>query len=226
MRIIKIKEIVAFRRKSDRSRISFVNNLKKERKPESDISGGGDYWISCLSAIGNVFKYGDKIFLDNKIDLLSKKIRHTKILRIKNQFQRNINILTIFGDFDFQKIKPEVELTFLRKPNDISILDINGLQIQVKPDLVFSYTINNDREIGAVWFIAQIEGFDKFELGMFTDALYRYLLNNHSKDFIINPHYCVAVDVYKGQSISYEEIKNKNIHSLLDETVKEVKKVL
>lgn len=226
MRKLRIKELVTFRRKSDRSRKAFVNNLKMEQNPESDISSGGDYWISSLSAIRKVFKCDDKIFLDKKIELLSKKSQQTEIHRIKNQFQRNINILTGFADFDLQKIKPEVDLTFHNKPNDFSIININGLQIQVKPDQVYSYSINGHREIGAVWFIAQINGYDIIELGMFTDVLYRYLLNNYSNDFIINPSYCVAVDVFKGQAISYDDIKKGRVHSLLEKTVNEIKGLL
>jgi len=226
MEKIRIKELVQFRRKSERSKITLVNNLKLNKTSEIDSSSGGDYWISCLSAIANSFKYNTIEFLGEKIDLLIEKIRTTEDKRIKNEFQRNVDVLYSFGDFDFQEIKPNAELTFLKKPTDKSILDINGLPIQAKPDHVFTFSINNSEEIGAVWFIAQLDGFDKGELGMFVDILYRYLDKHFSKDFYVNTSYCIAVDVNKAQRISYKDIEEGRIPILLDQTVNDIKKLL
>ena len=226
MEKIRIKELVQFRRKSERSKITLVNNLKLNKTSEIDSSSGGDYWISCLSAIANSFKYDTIEFLGEKIDLLIEKIRTTEDKRIKNEFQRNIDVLYSFGDFDFQEIKPNTVLKFLKKPTDKSILDINGLPIQAKPDHVFTFSINNSEEIGAVWFVAQLDGFDKVELGMFVDILYRYLDKHFSKDFYVNTSYCIAVDVNKAQRISYKDIEEGRIPKLLEQTVNDIKKLL
>lgn len=226
MEKIRIKELVDFRRKSERSKITFVNNLKLNKKSENDSSSGGDYWISSLSAIENSFKYNNKEFLGEKIDALNEKISANKDKRIINQFQRNVDILSSFGDFDFQEIKPNAELTFLKKPNDRSIIDINGLPIQAKPAHVFTFSINKSQEIGAVWFIAQLGGFDKGELGMFVDILYRYLDKHFSKDFYVNTSYCIAVDANKAQYVSYKDIEEGRIPKLLDQTINDLKKIL
>ncbi|MCF8337920.1 MAG: hypothetical protein K9I74_08050 [Bacteroidales bacterium] len=223
MEKIRIKELVQFRRKSDRSKKTFVKNLKSNQESDKDNSGGGDYWKSCLSAIGNVFKYNDEYFLDEKIALLNEKIGYTEDKRIKTQFQRNVDILTNFTDFDFKEIKPNASLTFHKKPIDKSILDINGIPLQAKPDHVFSFSINNSEEIGGVWFIAQIDGYNKEELGMFVDILYRYLYKHFSKDFYVNTTYCIAVDVYKGQYVSYEDIEKGYIPKLIEQTIDEIK---
>ena len=226
MEKIRIKELIKFRRKSDRSRITLVNNLKLNKALENDSSSGGDYWISCLSAIANAFKYDNSDILDEKIDLLIEKIRTHEDKRIKNQFQRNIDVLYNFEDFDFQELKPNADLIFLKKPTDISILDINGLPIQAKPDHVFTFSINNSEEIGAVWFIAQLDGFDKGELGMFVDILYRYLNKHFSKDHYVNTSYCIAVDVNKAQRINYKDIEEGRVPRLLEQTINDIKKLL
>lgn len=45
-----------------------ANNLKKEKKPNSE--SGGDYWITSLSAISNVFKTENVELLNEKISSL------------------------------------------------------------------------------------------------------------------------------------------------------------
>lgn len=226
MEKIRIKELVKFRRKSERARITLVNNLKLNQALENDSSSGGDYWISCLSAIANTFKHDDVELLSEKIDLLSEKIKATQDKRIKDEFQRNIDVLYNFGDFDFEELKPNVELTYLKKPTSKSILDIKGLPIQAKPDHVFTFSINNSEEIGAIWFIAQLDGFNRGELGMFADILYRYLDNHYAKDFFVNTSYCIAVDVNKVQLVSYNDIEEGKVPKLLDQTIEDIKKLL
>jgi hypothetical protein len=226
MEKIRIKELVKFRRKSERARITFVNNLKLNQALENDSSAGGDYWISCLSAIANTFKHDDVELLNEKIDLLIEKIKVTQDKRIKDEFQRNIDVLYNFGDFNFKELKPNVELTYLKKPTNKSILDIKGLPIQAKPDHVFAFSINNSEEIGAIWFIAHLDGFDRGELGMFVDILYRYLNKHYAKDFFVNTSYCIAVDVNKAQRVRYKDIEEGKIPKLLDQTIEEIKKLL
>lgn len=226
MEKIRIKELIKFRRKSVRARITLVNNLKLNQAMGNDRSSGGDYWISCLSALANTFKYDDTELLNEKIDLLIEKIKATQDKRIKNEFQRNLDVLYNFSDFDFHELKPNVKLTYLNKPTNKAILDVKGLPIQAKPDYVFTFSINSREEIGAVWFIAQLDGFDSEELGMFVDILYRYLVKHYSKDFFINASYCIAVDVNKVQRVTYKDIEEGKIPRLLDQTIDDIKKLL
>lgn len=226
MEKIRIKELVKFRRKSERSRITLANNLKLEKKSDGADSSGGDYWISCLSAIANAFKYDNLELLDEKIDLLNDKIIATDDKRIKNQFQRNADVLHNFKEFDFEELKPNEEFVYQKKPKAKSILQIKGLPIQAKPDHVFTFATNESDEIGAVWFIAQLDGFNKGELGMFVDILYRYLITHFSEDFFVNTSYCFAIDVNKGQSVSYKDIEEGRVPKLLEKTIEDLKKLL
>lgn len=224
MKKVTIKNLIKFRGKNDRTKITFVHNLKKEKK-KSDDGSGGDYWISCLSVIRNTFKNDNTDLLDEKIDLLRDKIKVSEIKRIKDQFQRNIDIVNNFKDYDFQHLKPNTDLTFLKQVKHQFLLDIKGLPVEAKPCHIFSFSENNSEEIGGIWFIAQLKGFKKSELGMFADILYRYLDKHYSKKFYVNPDYCIAVDLYNGQEVNYTEIKNGNIPILIDSTLDDLKKV-
>ena len=226
MEKIKIKDLVNFRRKSERARITQVSTLKLKKALNTDNPSGGNYWISCLSAISNVFINNKIELLNEKIDLLIEKIKVTQDKRIKDQFQRNIDVLYNFEEFDFQNLKPDAILTYIKKPAYKSIIEILGLPIHVKPDHVFTFSINNSEEIGAVWFIAQVDGFDKGELGMFVDILYRYLDKHYSGNFFVNSNYCIAVDVNKAQHINYKDIEENSIPIILEQTINDMKKLI
>ena len=222
MEKISIKKLIDFRSKSERSKKAFASNLKQDKKSEN--SSGGDYWISCLSTIGNIFKSDNLDLLNDKIELLQDKIENTEFRRTKSMFQRNIDILYSFEDFDFNSIRPNKDLNFHKKPGPKSIININGLPIQARPHHVFSFSNNDNLEVGAVWFVAKLDGYKKGELGMFTDILFRYLNKNFSEDYTANPYYCIAIDVFSGQKVDYVDIQKEKIPILLDVTIDEILK--
>lgn len=224
MKKVTVNNLIEFRRKSERTRITFANNLKKEKEKTED-SSGGDYWISGLSAVRNSFKYNNEELLDDKIAELVDKIRVTEINRIKNQFQRNIDILNNFKDYDFKHLKPVSDVTFLKQPKFKSILDIKGFPVEAKPCHIYTFSESNSEEIGGIWFIAKLNGYKKSELGMFADILYRYLDKHYSKDFHINPNYCIAVDLFNGQEVNYSEIENGEVPILIELALDELNKL-
>ncbi|QDW20477.1 hypothetical protein [Flavobacterium sp. KBS0721] len=224
MEKITVKQLIKFRGKSERTKITFVKNLDKEKIKSPDDSGG-DYWISCLSAIRNTFKFDNADLLDEKINLLVDKINIEEDGRIKDQFQRNLDVVNNFKDYDFKHLKPDFDLIFLTQPKDHAILNIKGFPIEAKPCHIFTFSNKKSEEIAGVWFVAQINGFKKSELGMFADMIYRYLDKHHSKDFYVNPDYCIAVDLYNGQEVSYSEIQNGKVPILIDSTLEDLKEV-
>jgi len=224
MRKLSIKEIIDFRKKSDNSKKTFALNLKID-KEKNDSDGGGDYWISSLSTISNGFKYNDNSYILDKIYELEDKFENTDYKRTKDMYQRNIAILYKFETFDFSKWIPTTDFSIIKKQKSNFILDINGLQIQAIPHHVFAFR-NEVEEIGAIWFIAKLDGYTNIELAMFTDILYRYLKTNFSKDYKINPEYCIAVDVVNVVDISYSKIIKEEIPLILDSTIKEIKKLM
>lgn len=224
MRKLSIKEIIDFRKKSDSSKKTFALNLHID-KEKNNSDGGGDYWVSCLSTISNCFKYNDNRLILEKIYELEDKLEQTEYQRTKDMYKRNIDILYKFETFDFSKWIPTNNFTIIKKHKSNFILDINGLQVQAMPQHVFTFE-NDEEEIGAIWFIAKLEGYTQAELAMFTDILFRYLNTNFSKNYKINPDYSITVDVVKVEDLNYSKIIKEGIPLLLDSTIREIKKLM
>lgn len=225
MHKITIKELVNFRRRTDRTRKSFAYKLKtREVKEKSDEDGGGgDYWITSTSTIYNVFKYEDIDFYDSKIEELLIKYNDSEDVRIKNMHQRNSNILASFKDFDFSDSRPASILKFERVPKFYKILTIDGFPLYINPSLLFSYQKNGKDELGALWLIPQLNGFQKSELGMFCEVLYRFLIKNYSAKYQISEDFCIAIDTFNAQKVTYKELLNGDFPFLIDKILREIK---
>lgn len=224
MEKITITNLIDFRRKnSDRSKQTYANNLKFSKAKSKDQSGG-DYWMSALTAISNKFKENDLSIIPNKIDELIDKIENNKGKNTKDMFQRNVNVLQNFEDFDFTYLKPDAKLTFLKKPKSISIINIENLPIFAKPHHVFTYTINEVKYIGAMWFIAKLNGFKYEEISVVTEILYRYLDINFADKYKVSEDYCTTVDVTDLSMVNYTQISK--IKSTLIETLDELKSLM
>ena len=225
MKKLSIKNIVDFRGRSSRSKQNFAINLKNDKEKASTKSGG-DYWVSCISAISRSYRLNDLQLIVDKRYELEEKYKETEYRQTKTMYKRNINILCRFENFNLDKWRPSEELIFLKKHKENSILNIKGLQIQVSPNYVFTFQKGSTKEIGAIWFIAKLDGFRVDELGMFTDVLYRYLKTHFSKDYNLNPKYCIAVDVFKGSDISYLQLEENEVPRILNSTLDEISKLI
>ncbi len=223
MEKVPVVKLVEFRRIANpNSKRTFVNNLKKPKISSED--GGGDYWITSVSAISNVFKFNEEKLIHNKIDELREKKEIAHANQSKYMFQRNIDILDGFINFNMAQLKPESKLNFV--PKGETILKINNLPLQVKPHLVFTFEENGFKKIGAVWFIAKLGGFKKDEIGLFTECLYKHLEFNFSKNYKIDFRFCCSVDVINRMSVSYEQIASGAVPSVLDSTIESIKTFL
>ncbi|MFT3679802.1 MAG: hypothetical protein QM791_05995 [Ferruginibacter sp.] len=225
MKKLSIKEIVEFRGKSVRAKKNFATNIQLD-KPKEETDGGGDYWITSLSAVSNSYRLNKLDIVKDKIDELEEKYEATDFKRTKTMYKRNIDILYSFEDFDFKKWRPYKNLKFVKKHRTGAALTIKGLQLQTNPHHVFTFGKDDAQEIGAIWFIAKLGGYKKEELGMFTDILFRYLKINFGKEFGINLKYCIAVDVVKNFAVSYDQIQSEEVPVLLSATLDEIKKLM
>jgi len=228
MEKLRIIDLIKFLRKEPNPRRTFVNKLIKAetRIKDPDKKKGGDYWISCTSTLANIFKTGDKNLIQLKCDEIQQKMETVDRPQTKIQYQANIDMLVKFEDFDFYTIKPQAEITILKKADDLSILQIRNFPIKVDPQHVFNFSLNEENEIGAVWFISIQEGLTNSELAMFTDVIYRYLHQHYAQHYKINPDYCIAVDVDKVQWLSCKDDINENVISKLEDSIDEFKKYL
>lgn len=225
MQKITIKELVNFRRRTERTRKNFAFKLKtRELKDKAMKDGGsGDYWITSTSTIYNVFKNDNHDFYDSKIEELFIKYNETDDLRIKNMYQRNSNILSSFKDFDFSDSRPGLALKFEKVPKFYKILTIDVFPLYINPSLLFSYERNGKNELGALWLIPQLNGFLKSELGMFCEVLYRFLIKNYSDKYQISEDFCIAIDTFNAQKVTYKELMNGDFPFLIDKTLSEIK---
>ena len=225
MKKISIKKIIEFRGKSDRAKKTFAQNLKLERESKESESGG-DYWISSLSAISNSYKRNNSQSIKDKVYELENKFENAVYERTKIMYRRNIDILFKYEIFDFKIWQPNEQITYIKKHKSDFVLTIQGLPVEAIPHHVFHFEGDDIKEIGAIWFIAKLDGYREVELGMFTDILYRYLKKNFSEDYIINPRYCISVDVVNNFAVNYYQIEKGEIPSLLDKTIVEIKKIM
>lgn len=232
MEKLTIKNLIEFRRRQEKNRKGYLNSLEnkerksKENKEEKQKGGGGDYWISCLSTLENVFKENKKNLIQEKINELQIKFNLEDRPQFKNGYLANINILNGFGDFDFEEIRPLEEITILHQHKDKEILDLNSLPIKANPSIIFSFKKDDFTEIGAISFIAQKGGFKNSELGIFTETYYRYLEYNFSKDYKINTKFIIAVDAVDIKIIRYSDILKGDLLPLLEAIIEDIKTLL
>lgn len=230
MKKITIKELVAFRRKSDRNRKNFafkLRNREEKRFDENDLKneGGGDYWITSTSCIYNVFKYESDVLYDSKIEELRLRFENVDDRRTQSMYLRNIEILTSFKDFDFKDSKPSCDLKYQKVPKSFKILTVDNFPLFVNPSLLFSFERNGKNLIGAIWLIPQLSGFTKPELGMFCEILHKFLIKNYGDTYQISEDYCIAIDTYNAQKVSFTELLNGDFPFLIDNTLDEIKKI-
>jgi len=225
MKNLTVKKIIEFRKKSERSKRQFVADLRLEVEKDKTDSGG-DYWVSSVSALCNAYKRSDTQIVKDKMEELEEKLGGTEIKITKNMYQRNIEILYNYENFDFKQLQPVKKMTYQRKAKSSALLLIKGLAIQAKPSHVFTFERNGVKEIGAIWFIAKLGGYKKDELSIFADILYRYLKIASSGTYVLNPDYCLAVDVVNAYEVNYAQIQNGEIPEMLVSTLTEIKKFM
>lgn len=224
---ISVSNIIKFRRKkSDTTRLTLIRNLNKPKNADDDSETGGDYWISSLSTISNVFSSDRHELLNEKIDDINVKHDASPYKRVRDMYRKNVEILHNFEDYDFSKLKPATKLTFLSKPADKSILIFRGVPVHIRPHHVFSFVENDTKQIGAVWFVSKRQGYTMEELGMFTDALFRYLSFNYSEEYEVNTQFCSTVDATDLGGVNYSQLIGGKVPAVLNETLDEIAAML
>ena len=221
---LSIANVVDFRNRSAASQVTLINNLKKTKDPEKKEEGG-NYWVSCLSAIKNSLKQDSSIPIEEKIVKLEETLETEDKHINKVRWQRNLDILHRFEDYDFSQLQPKTEFTILKGLDEKAPLIIQGLAIKITPDYIVSFKENGIKKIGAVLFVGKIKQFKKEDLALFNDALYRYVSKNKGEDFQISKQLCVVVDFMNLNILKYSDLSSGKISSKLDATLKDIKKL-
>lgn len=225
MKRLSVKGLIDFRRGSNTTKRNFVERMKSS-KIKVPTEGGGNYWISCLSAICKSYRDEDLDIVDEKMDELQGKLRRTKHSITKDMYQRNISILERYKRVDLKRIRVSGKLGFLRLSTGKHVLTIRGLEVEVKPSLVFAFGKTGEEKIAAIWFIAKVEGYSMDEVGMFCDVLYRYLRQNYGKKFAIAPKLCLAMEMISGHIVDYSQLESGGVGQALASTLDEINRLL
>lgn len=221
MKELPIKKIIEYNTYSDRRKATMLGNLKVESL-FSNNTAARDYWHRSLTAIRKSFRLNDYQFLIDRIESISDDLSKTSVRTTKIMYERNIQILRNFLEFDYKRLLPPHKVRFIPQTTEVSIISVNGIQLKIHGDDLFSYECDHVKHVGAVWFLASKDGYNNDELAIFVDALYRMLDNNLSDDYIVNTDYCLVVDAMKKNILSYSQIMGKPTKSKLDLIVSEI----
>ncbi len=221
MKKISVKNIIEFRKKSEKSKKSFLKSLDKVKPITTET--GGNYWVRSVSAMSKSFKTNDNIHIKEKIEIISNLYEISKSLKTKVMFQRNLNILLNYENFDFSTWYPNNAFKILDKNSRNSIIEINSIPVQVLPNQIFSFKSNETDCVGAVWFIAKLQRYNEAELGIFSESLFNLLKVNFSKNYEVMPEYCLIIDVLNVKEVTYKMILDNKISALLQSTLKAIK---
>ncbi len=225
MKRISVKNLIDFRKRSSNGKKTFVASLKSNNaKPQTE--GGGNYWISSLSAILRSYRNNDLEPIDLKIDELQEKASNSPVTRTKDMYKQNIAVLRKYNTLDLRELRPNEKLSFLRKSSFEPFLTIKGLEVEARPSDIFTFTVEGVKNVGSIWFTAKVRGYKIEEVGLFCDLLYRSLRHNYSKQYQLHPKHCVAVDVFSGLIVNYSEIESGKVPQVLNLTLDEINKLI
>ncbi|MCL1669963.1 hypothetical protein M2T82_18025 [Elizabethkingia ursingii] len=222
MKKISINNIIKFRLKSDKSQKGFLNSISKDIEIKAE--GGGNYWVRSISAMNNAIRTNSNEPIKDKIMELLDLFVPSLTKQTKDMYQRNLNILHNYEDFDFSKWLPK-NYTIISKTNKKSIIYIETIPVQITPSQIYSFEKDGKEYVGAIWFVAKLDGYNITELGIFAEALFIYLSNNFDQNFTIHPENCLVVDVIGEQEVNYQELIDNKITAILKPTLELIKKL-
>lgn len=221
MKELSIKKIIEYNSYSDRRKSTMLGKLRVD-SIFSNSKDARDYWHRSLSSIRKSFKTENYQLLIDRIESLANDHSKSTIKKTKIMYERNIQVLRNFLDFDYSILIPAHKIRFISQNNEVSIININGIHLKIYGDDLFSYKINDVEYVGAVWFVACKDGYKNEELTIFLDALFRMLDSKLSDKYCVDSDYCLVVDAMKMNILSYSQIKDNPIKSKLEQLVNEI----
>lgn len=224
MRDIRVKDLIIFRNLSERRRGTFYVNLQKEKViKEKDDSTGGDYWVRSISALNNSFRSNDNNFISEKISDILADYRPYMDKGTRVKYDRNIQILHNYEDFDFRSITPVENVEIKSKFGKRGVIELHRLNLKVETHNIYTFEDNDEPCMGSLFFAAKIKGYKTVELGIFAEAIYNYLNLNHSDKHYIDPKYITVIDVMTQEIVDYQMILDGKLPALLTSSIEEMR---
>ncbi|WP_294275989.1 hypothetical protein [uncultured Chryseobacterium sp.] len=140
-------------------------------------------------------------------------------------YQRNLDILKSFKEFDILTLRPTNIIKFETTHKSIKVITIQNFPIYINPDLVYHFEQDGKDFIGSLLLVPQLGGFTKANLGIFCEVLYEFLNKHYLDQYKISEEYCIVIDTFNASKISYLELINKKVPSLLKSTLDEIKRL-
>lgn len=203
--------------------LSHLSQDELERQVTMLTEQSGRAWYGAAQAAIRkcLLNKGDKLIVSAKILELKKDIQaQTGFLSGKNC---SLNALESFFLTDIPKFYKEnkLEKIILSKLD----LEINGVQINVNPDLVYTIEIDDKKYVGGIKFnIAQKRNLTPKQRIFASDILYLNLINHPGlKKYEVVPEFCVCLDVFQKSTSKSKQRETVDI-PLLDELTRYIKK--
>lgn len=229
MKRINVKDLIDFRRRSDRRKKTFANEIDLANleivESESSIDAR-DYWVRSLTALSRAFKEGDNTVIGERIQSILDDYKPNMINSTKMMYDRNLQILHNYEDFDFGILKPTTEIKILEKSRKKGILTIKNFPIKILLHQIYSFE-NRDgiNCIGCVLFLAKLDAYKPHELGMFAETVFTFLEDNYGNNYSISAENIRIVDVMTSTDINYQMVIDGELPSLLTSTLDEILKL-
>lgn len=137
MKKISVSNLVKFRKKLEKNQKAFLNSLIKKNEIKS--TEGGNYWVRSLSALSNAVKLKDSLPIKEKIAAILEDYKPNIIKQTKDKYDRNLQILHNYEDFDFSNWIPD-GAEILSKANKKSIIYIDTVPVQILPNQIYSFS--------------------------------------------------------------------------------------
>lgn len=216
MKDIRIKDLVTFKRLTDRRKSTFLINLQKEKiVKENDESSGGDYWVRSISALNNAFRENDNSFISDKISDIINDYSPKLNKGTRDKYDRNLQILYNYEDFDFRSLTPTEEIEILSKARKSGVIEIAALSLKVETHHIYTFTVDDKEYLGALLFAAQKDGYQPSELGVFTEAIFNFLIANYSPKYIVHPSFIKVVGVMTREIVDYQMVLDGELSSII-----------
>lgn len=224
MEKITIANVVDFKNKSAASQITLINKLNRPKNPD-EKSEGGHYWISALSAIKSALKLDNHQPIADKIGMLEDILETEQKHINKVRWQRNIDMLHRFEEYDFSRLQPRTSFRILKGLDERVPLIIQGLPIKVTPDVIFAFEENGIKKIGSAMFVGKLKEYRLDDLAMFNDALYRFLKKNKGQEFEVCQECCFVIDIFSLNVVSFSQIADGSLSTYLDDTLEQISRL-